>query len=97
MAREAAVFLNSAEFARETELNGVKLTAVVSGPHSQLSDQGDSRAGVILETAVLNYPAGLLPLPKADREIIWQGQKWMVLHSFDHQGIHRLEIYRERS
>lgn len=98
MALEAAsVFANPAEFGRLTRLEGKTFQAVISGPKTALTPIGDDRPGVIFETAVLNYPAGFLPLPKADREVDWEGQKWMVMQSHDNDGLHRLELYRERS
>ena len=91
------VFINLREFGEETIINGVSVQAVISGPKSGLTEVDDSRPGVVFETATLNYPAGTLPLPRANREIDWNGVKWMVLNAADNKGIHRLEMYRERS
>lgn len=91
------IFTNPEEFGEETVINGITVQAVISGPKNEMSEREDNRPGVIFETAILNYPADKLPLPRADREIDWNGQKWMVLNAADNKGIHRLEIYRERS
>ena len=91
------VFTNLEEFGEETVINGMTVQAVISGPKSELTESGDHRPGVVFETATINYPGGQLPLPRADREIDWNGQKWLVLNAADNKGIHRLEIYRERS
>ena len=100
LAREAeTVFLNPDEFA-ETEpiiLNGVPCPAQVIGPEAAPRDAGDNRDGVSFVTAVIHIPSGLIPLPKADREIDWNGRKWMVSSARDAMGLYRIEVYRETS
>ena len=93
------VFLNPDEFAEAEPitLNNIPCNAVVIGPRTEQANDGDGRTGVYFETAVINFPAGLMPLPQADRSAIWNGEPWMVQSSSDNQGIFRIELYRERS
>lgn len=93
------VFLNPSEFAESEpiSLNGILCDAQVIGPHTAQPQTGDDRPGVSFETAVIHFPAGLMPLPRADREINWNGQTWIVAEAQDNKGIFRIEIYRERS
>ncbi|MDR2946715.1 MAG: hypothetical protein LBV79_08225 [Candidatus Adiutrix sp.] len=91
------VFTNPNEFGEAATINGVAVQVVISGRKSETAEREDDRPGVVFESAVLNYPTGKLPLPRANREIDWNGDKWMVLSAADNNGLHRLEIYRERS
>ncbi|MDL2279074.1 nitrate reductase [Desulfovibrio sp. OttesenSCG-928-G11] len=91
------VFLNPSEFGEAHTINGVQLVAVVSGPESAQTDAGDGRNGLVMETAVLNIQSGLMPLPHADRALIWNGEQWLVASAKDEDGIFHIELYRERS
>ena len=93
----AETFLNLEEFGEEISLNGIITPALVNGPQTALAPVGDDRPGVVFETVVINYPAGLMPLPRADREIMWNDQKWIVMDSANNAGIHRVQLFRERS
>lgn len=94
-----SAFLNTSEFAEisPATLNGVSCVAQVIGPHTQMSEAGDGRVGVSFETAVIHIAAGKIPLPLADREINWNGEKWIVSEAADNDFIFRIAVYRERS
>lgn len=93
------VFCNPDEFAEATPitLNGVACDAVVSGPKTETVESGDGRPAVLLEMAVIHFPSGLIPLPKASKAVDWNGEKWFVAHSANNCGLFRIELYREKS
>ncbi|MDR2891601.1 MAG: hypothetical protein LBV80_00720 [Deltaproteobacteria bacterium] len=100
MAWEAEqVFLNPDEFAESEpiRLNGVACIAQIVGPVSTTGEFADGRPGVVFESATIHIAAGLVPLPRADREIDWNGQKWMVSEARDNMGLFKIEVYREKS
>lgn len=93
------VFLNLNEFAetKPVTLNGVSCVAQVIGPQTATAETKESRDGVSFETAVIIVGAGAVPLPRADREINWNGDKWIVSGAQDNKGLFRIELYREKS
>lgn len=100
IAREAeSVFLNTAEFAEQEPvfLNGVPCNAQVIGPQSVPSSLSDGRPGIIYEQAVIHVSSNKIALPRANREIEWNGQPWIVNSASENKGIIRMELYRERS
>lgn len=93
------VFLSPDEFAeaKPAILNGVSCIAQIIGPRTDLGEVKDSRDGVTFETAVIHIAAGHIPLPLADRELTWNGGKWIVSEAADTMGMYRIVVYRERS